>query len=107
MAYADTVYLRHADLRQFSAMPGADMFSMSALFEIEESQSKPLRVCGSPVLVQKALETAREEVKSNSQTLAPGRSPKVKFEGKGAVSIGAKTLEVYNDYVVALFDNFD
>jgi hypothetical protein len=88
-------------------MPGADMFRMSALFEIEESQSEPLRVCGSPVLVQKALETAQEEVKSNSQILAPGRAPKVKIEGTGAVLIGAKTVEVYNDYVVALFDNFD
>lgn len=88
-------------------MPGTDMFSMSALFEIEESQSKPLRVCGSPVLVQKALETAQEEKKSSSQILAPGRAPKVKIEGKGAAAIGTKTVEVYNDYIVALFDNFD
>ena len=88
-------------------MPGVGEFSMSSLFEIEESRDKPLGVYGSPVLVQKSLEAAKDEIKNSSQVLAAGRAPEVKIEGNGAASIGAKAVQVYNDYIVALFDNFD
>jgi hypothetical protein len=88
-------------------MAGVDKFTVSALFDIANSQSDSLSVQGSPVLVQKATEAASGAMMNKSYVQAPGRAPEVKIEGKVAVSLGITTVGVYNRYVAALFENFE
>jgi hypothetical protein len=103
----DAVYSQYPDIKQFSTMAGVDKFTVSALFDIASSQSDSLSVQGSPVLVQKATEATPGAVMSKSYVQAPGRAPEVKIEGKAAVSLGITTVDVYNRYVAALFENFE
>lgn len=95
------------DLKQFASMPDFATFSMSALFEILETEDPSLKVHGSQILVEKVTSVCNEPLETVIQNQVPSRAPGVNIRGHDAIAAGRLAVKVYSRYVAALFDNFD
>lgn len=93
-------------LDQFSGLPGATEFPLSAIFEIATTKSEKTQLSGAPVLVDKARKHAEGEIEACVQPKA-SRAPELRIEGADAEAVARATICDYSNYVAALFDNFD
>lgn len=94
-------------LGQFSGFTSPSEISFSALIEVSETEDDPLRICGSPVLVQKAqaqIEDAGSVQVAYQNSL---RAPHLRITGSLAERVAKATVGGYSEYIAALFDNFD
>jgi hypothetical protein len=94
------------ELKQFSALKDAKTFSLSAIFQLEETE-KPLVARGSPVLMENVQKAAAENVKVEFGGPTSRRALVASIQGKGAASVAKLSVEYYSRYVVGLFENFD
>jgi hypothetical protein len=96
-----------AVLEQFSQLPSPSDFSFSALFIVAETRADGLRLHGSPLLIAKAQEVARDQNGVRKSMRASPRTPGLLIEGDLAEAIAQETICKYSEYIAALFDNFE
>ncbi|RDW57629.1 hypothetical protein BP6252_13711 [Coleophoma cylindrospora] len=99
-------YEQAAELKQFASLEDVRNFSLSANFQLLETD-EPLVAKGSPVLIQKLQEAAAGQVKVILESPISKRVPVLSIQGKGAIAVAKLSVEYYSRYVVGLFENFD
>ena len=99
-------YEEAPELKQFSALEDVRTFSLSAIFQVRETE-KALVATGSPILMEKVRKAAVENVKVELPKFVSRRAPVAIIQGKGAVSVGMLSVQYYSRYVAGLFENFD
>ncbi|OTB17018.1 hypothetical protein K445DRAFT_10561 [Daldinia sp. EC12] len=79
----------------------------SAIFEVSGENGTPLKIEGSPVLVEKTrkLTTVQANVRQSHEKAI--RAPWISITGSGAEDLAIEAIKEYSTYIVALFDNFD
>ncbi|KAI0897250.1 hypothetical protein F4806DRAFT_461442 [Annulohypoxylon nitens] len=81
--------------------------SVSAVFEVSEQEGVPLKIEGSPVLLEKARNLTKAQTNLRELRSEFARAPYISIVGTEAESIACSIIREYGAYVVALFDNFD
>jgi len=102
-----TADLSLLELEQFSTLPEASDFPLSAIFEVVKTKAETLKLSGSLILVEKARKRAGEDVETEYSQPKVTRAPEIRIEGKTAEKVARATICDYSEYVAALFDNFD
>ncbi|KAI1464599.1 uncharacterized protein F4812DRAFT_160643 [Daldinia caldariorum] len=96
-----------SELQEFQGKASPKDVSFSAIFQASEEKRTPLRIDGSPVLVEKArkLTTVQADVRQSHKKTV--RAPWISITGPGAEDVAMEAIKEYSAYIVALFDNFD
>ncbi|KAI1475209.1 hypothetical protein F4774DRAFT_421740 [Daldinia eschscholtzii] len=95
------------EFQEFQEKASPKDVPFSAIFEVSGENGTPLRVEGSPVLVEKTrkLTTVQADVRQSHGKAI--RAPWISITGSGAEDLAIEAIKEYSAYIVALFDNFD
>ena len=95
------------ELELFQQKDNPQDASVSAVFQVSEEIGAPLKIEGSPVLVEKARKLTTAQTNFHEPGKGLTRAPFITIAGPEAESIACSLIKEYSAYVVALFDNFD
>ncbi|KAK6952394.1 hypothetical protein Daesc_006930 [Daldinia eschscholtzii] len=96
-----------SQLLEFQEKASPKNVPFSAIFEVSGENGTPLRIGGSPVLVEKTRKLTTAQVDVRQSQAKAIRAPWISITGSGAEDLAIEAIKEYSAYIVALFDNFD